>query len=262
MMNYFKYFSSSLLFAMLAFLMPLSVHAIDIDQSSNIFNFQHKLALNGNEHAQYRLASMYETGDGTEVNIEQAKHWYSLASKAGLKAASNRETYLRIKEQGFDQARDADWLASVKADAIEHDAEAVFLLGQLYRQGLGVEKDLNKSLELFKQDKILSNANVETEIAMIRAEFAARDKEKELVKYREIEKARLVKQAQKTQIKDEKLELQAQKAKQAEAERLEKAEKIRRYEEARMKLIREQQLIDEQQSRVTGGSVESIDDEI
>lgn len=261
-MKYYSILSCSLLLASAAFIFPFSLHALDIDQSSNIFNFQHKLALNGNEHAQYRLASMYETGDGTEVDIEQAKHWYGLAAKAGLKAASNRETYLRIKEQGFNQARDAEWLAGVKADASEHDAEAVFLLGQLYRQGLGVEKDLNKSLELFKQDKILSNANVETEIAKIHAEIAARDKAIELAKIREIQKNRLVEQAQKIQKKDEKLELQAQKEKQAEVERLEKAEKIRRYEEARMKLRREQQLIDEQQSRVTGGASESIDDEI
>lgn len=240
-----------------AFVIPTSLFADGlIDQSSNIFKFQQKLALNGNEQAQYKLASMYETGDGTEKDIAQAKHWYGLASKAGFQPAIHRETYLLIKEQGY-KAKDAAWLASVESSANAHDAEAVFLLSQLYHQGLAVDKDLNKSLELLSQIKILGLANVEKEMASVKAEIAeenqaARIKEEQ----RELENARLL-QAK----KDQKIEQQAIKERQAEAELLSQAEKRRKYEEVMMKLKLEQKKINEQQAKVTGGEVATINDE-
>jgi len=233
------------------------LQALDIDQSSNIFKFQQKLATNGNEHAQYKLASMYETGDGTKQDIEQAKHWYALSAKAGYKPAVHRENYLIIKERGY-KAEDAAWLASIEADANTHDAEAVFLLAQLYHQGTGVNKDLKKSLELLSQIKILGLANVEKEIVSVRAEIAESD-QAALVKQqqRELESARVL-QAK----KDQQIEQQAKKEQLAEAEIQSQAEKKRKYEEVMRKLELEQKKINEQQAKVTGKAVATIDDEI
>jgi len=248
----------TLILSISVFVIPTSLCAQGlIDQSSNIFKFQQKLALNGNEHAQYKLASMYETGDGTEKDLAQAKHWYSLAAKAGFQPAIHRETYLKIKEQGY-QDKDAAWLASVEADANEHDAEAVFLLSQLYHEGVGVKKDLNKSLELLSKIKILGLANVDKELASVKAGIAEFNQAAEIQEEkRELEYARMLQVK-----KEQQLESQVKKEEVAEAELLSQAEKRRKYEEVMMQLRLEQKKIDEQQAQITGEEVATIDDEI
>jgi hypothetical protein len=257
MMKHIHCISLTFLLVINALTLPSVVSALEIDQSSNIFKFQQKLAMNDNEQAQYKLASMYETGDGTEQDIEQAKHWYSLSAKAGYKPAIHRETYLMVKEQGY-KAKDAAWLASIEADADAHDAEAVFLLAQLYHQGLAVDKDLNKSLELLKQIKILGLANVDKEIVLVKAEIAQiTQAEKSKQQQRELDNANML-QAQ----KEQQVEQQAKKEQQAETELLSQAEKRRKYEEVMKKLKLEQKLINEQQAKVSGKAVATIDDEI
>lgn len=259
MMKQSNIFSATLLFAITSLPLTFSVvHAEElVNQSSNIFKFQQKLAKNGNVHAQYKLASMYEMGDGVTASIEQAKHWYGKAADAGSKPAMHRNTYLITKELGYDPAKNADWLNSVKSDAKAHNAEAMFLLGQLYREGLGVKKDLMKSLELLKQVRVLGVANVDTQIAIIEDEIEAINKAEKLQrKKREREVAR-VKQADVVQQTDHKQQIS-----QKEAEAIAQAEKIRRYEKAMMKLKEEQRLIDEQQAWAAGGDTAGADDEI
>lgn len=267
MMKQSKIFSTPLLLLITALALPLTIQAeVLSSQSSNIFKFQQKLAMNGNEHAQYRLASMYEMGDGVAADIEQAKHWYGRAAEAGSIPASQRSTYLTVKQKGYDPAKNAGWLNSVKTDAGDHKGQAMFLLGQLYREGIGVDKDLDKSLELFKQVRILGVANVDNQITLVQGEIAAKNKaEQQATRAEQInqaqENARL-KQSSAEQLamqqakKEETLKLQV------EAEKAEQAEKIRRYERAMMQIKLEQQKIDEQQAWASGGSEATVDDEI
>jgi len=243
---------------------PVSVQASNtIDHSSNIFKFQHKLAKNGNVHAQFKLASMYEAGDGVESNIDEAKYWYGIASSAGSHSATQRKTYLNVKEKGFDADRDTDWLNSVKADSKAHKADAVYLMGQMYHEGIGVEKDLNKSLVLFKQIKSLGEANVEREITAINQEMAeAKVAAAKLKKQRAIDnkQARLAKQ--KEQADQAQLQKTSLAKKTAAEEQLKRAEKRKRYEAVMLNIKLEQQMINQQQAEVHGGEVASMDDEI
>ena len=255
-------------------ILPTSLHAEDlIDQSSNIFNFQHTLADKGNVNAQFKLASMYEEGEGVKKDIEQAKHWYKIAAKGGSKPAEQRENYLRIKEKGFDTANDAKWLDSVIADAEAHDADAVYLLAQLYHEGIGVKKDLEKSLELFKEIKSLGEANVEREIVSINREIVAdrlarkNQQKKSELENRQAQQALEIQRAQRVQSaqirKQSKQVKKAADIKQAtDKEQLIRAEKRKRYEAVMLKLKLEQQEIDKQQSLVTGDALEDADDEI
>lgn len=249
---------------------PTTASAVDIpNHSSSIFKFQQKLATKGNVHAQYKLATMYETGDGVKADIGQAKHWYGLAAEAGSQSAVQRNTYLDIKVNGFDAMRDAAWLSGVKADAGMHKAGGVYLLGQLYRDGIGVKKDLKKSLALFKQIKSLGEANVEKEIASINREMDAgrvvatqkRLLESKRTKEQAVREQKAI--ADKAIEQSEAAEKQATKTKQmAKKEQLAKAEKRKRYEAVMLKIKREQQLIDEQQSQASGEEVATIEDEI
>jgi TPR repeat protein len=268
MMKHSNNFIFSLLLIAITTVFSPSVYALDvIDQSSNVFKFQHKLAIKGNARAQFKLACMYESGEGTELNIEQAKHWYSLASKAGMKAAGDRYTYLMVKEQGYDQAKHSDWLASIKTDAKTHKSAAMFLLGQLYREGLGVNKDLNKSFKLLSEVSVSGDADVDDDLAMIQEEIEAENKAK-LQKKREKEKARVA-QAKKEQqqkelkaAKEPQKEQKTTKEQESDAEQVALAEKVRKYEKAMMQLHREQQLINDQQAWSAGGAAQEADDEI
>ena len=231
-------------------------------QSSNIFKFQHKLATNGNVYAQYKLAAMYESGDGVEASTDKAKYWYNLATEAGSKPAMHRGTYLEIKEKGYDPVKHADWLNSVKTEAAAHQAESMYLLGQLYGQGVGVEKDLSKSLELFKQVRILGVGNVDSQIVSIQEEMAASKRaEQQRDIQREEEVARLKRDEVTQQAKLEAVKVQQAQDK-VEAAESSQAEKIRRYERAMMQLQLEQKQIDEQQSWATGGAIATAEDEI
>ena len=249
----------STLFVITSLIMaPASLQAEDlIDHSSNVFKFQHKLAMNGNVHAQFKLATMYETGDGVNADIEQAKSWYEKASAAGSASANQRLTYLEVKQQGYTPSRHKQWLESIKKDAAAHNADSTYLLAQLYSQGIGVKKDLKKSLELYDQVAILGSADVEKEITELQAQIvkAREAKVAERMKREQEHATRLaVKQAQEEN-------KQLEKAKQAEAKKLELEEKRRRYEAVMLKIKMEQQMIDQQQAKITGKEVANIDDE-
>jgi len=263
MMKQSNHFTVTLLLLITSIALPATAAAEALaSQSSNIFKFQQKLATNGNVQAQYKLATMYEMGDGVSADIEQAKLWYDRAAEADFVPARQRSIYLTVKETGYDPAKNADWLNSVKSDADKHEGQAIFLLGQLYRDGIGVDKDLDKSLELLKQVRILGVANVDKQIAAIQGEMVAKNKAKQKVVSAslniETREAATTQQPSAEELAIQQAEKEAKLKQQAEAEQ---AEKIRRYEEAMLKLKREQQLIDEQQARITGGQG-VVDDEI
>ncbi len=253
-----KHLNRLILFVAFSLILPGSAHALDTtSQSSNVFKFQQKLANNGNARAQYKLATMYEAGSGTAQSIEQAKHWYSRASAAGITAANDRMTYLVLKEQGYDQAKNAAWLNNIKKEANRSNGDAMFLLAQLYRTGLGVDKDLHKSLEFLDKVSLLGAADVDDEVVMIQAEIEA-DKRAEATALRktEAEAARLVQQNAEQQVVK-----QQQIVQQEEMAKVNQAEKIRRYEEVMMQLQLEQQQIDKQQAWASGSAAASMDDE-
>lgn len=235
-----------------------------INQSENIFRFQQKLAKNGNAYAQYKLATMYEAGIGVDVDIEQAKQWYQQASTQGVKAAADRVTYLTIKEKGFQKSEHTTWLEGVKSDANKRKVEAMLLLGQLYHNGIGVEKNLDKSQALLTYVNSSGGSNVDAELAAIRDEMnalkvAAEKKRKVTAKQAAV--SRTAKTSQKvTQVKATQKKTQNLATKKLSEEKAQ-AEKRRRYEEVMAQIKLEQQKIDEQQAKVTNGQLVSVDDE-
>ena len=139
------------------------------DTSTSVFRFQQKMADKGHAQAQYKLAMMYETGSAVKKDMINASVWYSLAATQNYKPAKHRLTYLRIKQNGFDKEHET-WLKDLKRDAVYGDGEALFLLGQMYAQGIGVEKDLKKSISILKK---ATGANIlasEAELLKVQAE--------------------------------------------------------------------------------------------
>jgi len=232
-----------------------------VNQPSGVFKFQQKLANNGNARAQYKLGTMYECGTGIELDLEKAKHWYGLASAAGIKAASDRLTYLSIKEQGYDEAKNSAWLDSIKKEAGRSNGDSMFLLAQLHREGLGVNKDLNKSLEILDQVSLLGAADVDEEIAMILEEIESGKKAKKVAQRRNKEEVARLAQQEKQQQVEQKANKELQVVQQEEAAKAEQAAKIKRYEKAMMQLHLEQQQIDNQQAWASGGDLTATADD-
>jgi len=235
-----------------------------INPSRNVFNFQKKLAAKGDEKALYKLGYMYEMGEGTEANLAEAKKNYQEAAARGYAPANLRLIYFDVKANGYNKEKNAGWLHTVKGHASGAGAEsleALFLLGQLYREGLGVKKDLQKALDIMYKLNMEGMAAADIEISKIDAEIEANQRKKVLNDRRRADSALARKRAKeaaeakksKTVVKKSQAGKPGAAIPASEAD--EKALKRKKYEAVMKKLAEEQALIDAMQ----GGEA---DDEI
>ncbi len=125
--------------------------ATAFDFSAGVFEFQQKMAKKGDAQAQYKLAFMYENGQGTEKDLNKAIGWYKKAAKKRFPAAKMRLTYIDTLKNGFKPEKHGPWLAKLKQDAGANDGESLFLLASMHRDGYIVKKDLKRSSSLFKR---------------------------------------------------------------------------------------------------------------
>lgn len=140
------------------------------DPSASVFRFQKKMAERGDLTSQFKLGLMYETGSGVAQNQEIATSWYKKASEKGYKPAQNRLTYLDIKKSGF-REKHSKWLKNLKNDARFNEGEALFLLGQMYSEGTGVNKSLTSSLKLLRKAAAANIPGSESEIIRVEDEL-------------------------------------------------------------------------------------------
>ena len=240
------------MFVLLMMVISVDAYALGkINQSDSVFKFQQTLANKGNGFAQYKLGTMYELGVGVTRDIEQAKRWYLEASSKGVKAATDRSVFLTVKEKGFIKKEHQSWVDGIQADAKERKTESMLLLGQLYHQGIGVKKNLDKSLALLTYVNSSGGANVEHEIELIQKEINANKvagyKSKKIKKH---PRAKVLSSKPADLISKE--DSEQEKA---------MTEKRRKYEQVMAQIELEQRKINEQQARVTGNEVVAIDDE-
>ncbi len=238
-------------------------NASELDSlTSNVFTFQQKLANNGNVHSQTKLGEMLEAGNGVEQNIDQARQWYKKAADAGYKPAKNRLIHLDIITNGYDAAKYADWVASIKADVKKRDRDSMFLLAQMYREGLGVKKDYTAAKDILDTLSISGNMSIDNEISLLDAEIRASKKHEqqqareraEAEKRAEAERQKQLEEAEQQKQEDAlaKATAQAQtKAKAAAAAKSKEqiAEEKRRHYEEVMRKLKEEELILKQQQK-------------
>lgn len=121
------------------------------DFSAGVFEFQQKMAKKGDAQAQYKLAFMYENGQGTDKDLNKAIGWYKKAAKKRFPSAKMRLTYIDTLENGYKSEKHDPWLAKLKQDAGANDGESLFLLATMHKDGYIVKKDLKRSSSLFKR---------------------------------------------------------------------------------------------------------------
>ena len=145
-------------------------HAETYDSSASVFLFQKQMAKRGNAESQFKLGLMYETGSGVDQSPVLATSWYKKAKRQNYKPAANRLTYLEIKKTGFND-KHTNWLKDLKNDARFNEGEALFLLGQMYSEGTGVNKSLTRSLKLLRKAAGGNIPGADAEIARVEEEL-------------------------------------------------------------------------------------------
>ncbi len=101
-------------------------------------------AKSGNAEAQYKAAACYEFGEGVEANLETAIGLYtSSAEQKDILGMLRLGKFCKDVSKNFEAA--AKWL---RQSAVSN-AEAQHLLGDLYKDGIGVEKNLAEAVRLY-----------------------------------------------------------------------------------------------------------------
>jgi len=101
-------------------------------------------AKNGDADAQWRIASMYDTGTGVPRNGKEAMKWYRASAEQGNAEAQNSLGSALQAERRYEEA-----LPWYERAAAQGHALATNNLAYLYDLGLGVEQDRKKGFELY-----------------------------------------------------------------------------------------------------------------
>lgn len=236
---------------------PVTVYASSYD--TGIFEFQQKLANNGNPQAQYQLATMYESGRGVAKDINLAKQWYEKSAAQNYSAAKHRLTYLEIKTGGFKETH-KPWVNQLAGEAKRGDGEAMFILGDMYENGIGVKKSLKRAESYYKSSAAKGNVdaenrlfNIEQKVNSERAQQQSSEKEKakqEAAQKQKAEQERKARAAREKAARDKARAEQGKKAQlQAEQERRKLEAERKRLAEERRKLEAQKQALQAQQAK-------------
>lgn len=119
------------------------------DEESYIFAkiYLEKGAILGNNQARLLLADMYHEGKGVEKDTEKARVLLQDAIADGCDDAKLKLSIYNLA----DNHNDLDAVAHDEQTAEGNDPVALFILSNRYKEGMGVEKDLNKSFALCKK---------------------------------------------------------------------------------------------------------------
>ncbi len=127
--------------------------------------------MRGNKSVAYTLGEMYYKGIGTKIDKNKGLEYYKISSKNGnidgikklleltklgvIKTETLEEEFNFIKESFY--ANNSVIFEKYRALADKGYAPAIFELGNLYEQGLGVEQDYKKAIELYEKAAELDN---------------------------------------------------------------------------------------------------------
>ena len=247
MMFFRLYLKTVFLSCCLLWLNPL--YAVELGAfGERIFQFQEKLANNGNRLAQYKLGTLYEFGISVPPNQEQARLWYTQSASQGHQPAIDRLTYLEVKQNGYDEKTHRAWFERVLAQAEAYEPDSLILLGQMNRYGIVVGKNINMAINLLQQASSQGHTEVDSQIDELKREVYANQQRIEASKQQQAAKAKPVEPPRPEPIPTPakvveqpapaKVEVDEQAA--MEARRL-------RYEEAMRKMYKEELRLQQQQ---------------
>ena len=95
---------------------------------------------------QFKVGSIYDSGNGAPSSSEKAKKYYKMAAEQGYAEAQNSLGSMLQAEKNYTEAKSWYELA-----AAQNHPMATNSLGYLYDLGLGVPQDRNKGFELYSR---------------------------------------------------------------------------------------------------------------
>lgn len=109
------------------------------------------VAASGDAQAQYNVAIMYETGDGTKVDNKQAVKWLLKAAEQGHAQSRFKLGMMHSKGEIVRQ----DYFMAAKyfrlAATFNNHPGAQYRLGELHFNGRGVDHDYGKAIKFYTQ---------------------------------------------------------------------------------------------------------------
>jgi len=232
------------------FLFLYSIHpAMAFDFSSGVFKYQLKMARNGHANSQYKLGVMYATGRGPAKDMLAAQGWLKKSAAQGHLPAKNYLVYLEILENGYDSNKHASWLKQLQIFASNKGSEAALLLGDMYKNGTGVKRDIRLARDYYKQAYSQGFSSAESRLEVVN-NLLAEEQEKRLlaIKQKEVrEKQQLEKQKAMLALKKQQAQLKkSEQLKQLALDKNRMAEKNK----AALKRLQKQQKISLRESKL------------
>ena len=118
----------------------------------------------GNQHAQYKLARIYQDGDGIDINMDEAIYWYEKSAEQGNQKAQN--SVAQIYQYGKGTNKDINKAIYWHTKSAEQgNIEARYNLNRIHHE---IDKDEGKSFHLMKNmpDKEVQKLNIDLPLCM------------------------------------------------------------------------------------------------
>lgn len=136
-------------------------------QADGLFDFQMKLAQKGNPEAQFKVGEMYETGFGVKKSMKDAEIWINKAANQGHETAGFKLLYWDMRENGKKGENKAKYNELI-AKAEAGNGQAMYYVGKLYAEGVGVRKNYDKSLDWLNKATFIGVLEAEREAEVVR----------------------------------------------------------------------------------------------
>jgi TPR repeat protein len=119
--------------------------------------------------AQYNLARMYQQGTGVLLNQSKSMQLFRAAAALGDADAQGHLGYLALTGKTPDYAGARHWL---EKSAAQNHMDAYVLIGRLFEEGLGVERDLVRAAHWYRQAAVQAVPDAQYRLGKLYAQGA------------------------------------------------------------------------------------------
>lgn len=134
-------------------------------RAANFMQVQ-KIAHQGNALAQYKLASMYNFGDGVEENINKAFQWMKKSAEQNDMKSQYVVSMMYTQGLGTEENH-KNAFSWMKKSADQGYADAQHQLAKMYDMGIGVKQDFHQAVKWFEKSAAHGHARAQTDLALM-----------------------------------------------------------------------------------------------